>query len=429
MNMTIRNRFQLSPDGLIHLVAKGEHPWTSADGKERIVQVVDDVALRAMANSFRPEMLVDFEHESHDMGKRTTAGAWISNVEIRADGLWGRPRWSDEGEAAVTGGRVRFISPVFDRSDCQDLGNGRIRPMRIKDAGLTNKPNMKGMQPICNREAITNAGTSEGARKGWETRRAGGGGGKSTGKKAAKARGSKKAEVSPETQAALNDDLRRKGALPPSSHVSPGTQAALNDDLMRKGALRPPMPKPAPAATQKAAVARKPVLMIKRPAGGPVPPDTKTLNDDLVRKGALRPPMPPASEFQTRSAMPMPVPSATRAALNDDLVRKGALRPSTHVSPGTQAALNDDLMRKGAIRPPMPTRSGNSDLKTKIPEVPKDRYGNPDYAKAQRAAKSRQYRTKVKARAARAASRSTYDTGGQSIDQFYASGAYGHRAQ
>ena len=65
-------------------------------------------------------------------------------------GLWAKIRWSDVGEEAVKGGRYRFLSPVWSRSDCEDLGNGRVRPKRLLNAAVTNDPNLKGLRPLSN---------------------------------------------------------------------------------------------------------------------------------------------------------------------------------------------------------------------------------------------------------------------------------------
>jgi len=43
--------------------------------------------------------------------------------------------------------------------DCQDLGNGRLRPVRLLNAAVTNDPNLKGMRPLSNRQR---ASVSEG---------------------------------------------------------------------------------------------------------------------------------------------------------------------------------------------------------------------------------------------------------------------------
>jgi phage I-like protein len=147
----IINRFRPAKDGWILLVPGGEHHWSDGEGDERTL-VIDAESLTALENSFKtledgesdagPELLIDFEHESHDPEKRTEAAGWIDDVQIRDQDLWAHVRWTDLGDQSLQGGRYRFISPTFDGDQVEDLGNGRERMRILTDAGLTNRPNM-----------------------------------------------------------------------------------------------------------------------------------------------------------------------------------------------------------------------------------------------------------------------------------------------
>ena len=156
MNHLILNRdFRLPDDGWYHIAPLGEFTHAGAG----VVQVIDQEACIAMAARFAadaktpnfPGLLIDFDHFSLDGEKRSEAAGWILGLENRDSGLWAQIRWSDSGEEAVKGGRYRFLSPVWARSDCVDLGNGRVRPVRILNAAVTNDPNLKGMVPLSNR--------------------------------------------------------------------------------------------------------------------------------------------------------------------------------------------------------------------------------------------------------------------------------------
>jgi len=182
MNYLILNRdFRLPDDGWYHIAPLGEFPHTGAG----VIQVIDQEACIAMAARFAadaktpnfPGLLVDFDHFSLDCEKRSEAAGWIIALESRCEGsavgvrgsgkegefeqkaakdtknagLWAQIRWSDLGEAAVKGGRYRFLSPVWARVDCVDLGDGRLRPVRLLNAAVTNDPNLKGMVPLSNR--------------------------------------------------------------------------------------------------------------------------------------------------------------------------------------------------------------------------------------------------------------------------------------
>jgi hypothetical protein len=156
MNHLILNRdFRLPDDGWYHIAPLGEFTHAGAC----VIQVIDQEACVAMASRFAadantpnfPGLLIDFDHFSLDGEKRSEAAGWILGLENRDTGLWAQIRWSDLGEEAVKGGRYRFLSPVWARADCVDLGGGRVRPVRILNAAVTNDPNLKGMVPLSNR--------------------------------------------------------------------------------------------------------------------------------------------------------------------------------------------------------------------------------------------------------------------------------------
>ena len=184
MNALLLNRdgFQTPADGWYQIAPLGEFGHAQAG----VTQVVDAEACAAMANRFTEEakapnfagLLVDFDHFSLDGEKKSEAAGWITALEARGGevisdrssviggesgngsrsgaeaqggvGLFAKIRWSDVGESAVKGGRYRFLSPVWTRADCADLGNGRVRPMRLLNAAVTNDPNLKGMAPLSN---------------------------------------------------------------------------------------------------------------------------------------------------------------------------------------------------------------------------------------------------------------------------------------
>ncbi|MGB8352640.1 MAG: phage protease, partial [Chthoniobacteraceae bacterium] len=171
-NHTPAGKFQLPKDGWYHLIPSGEYPGLleDASGKRtRVIQVCDTASLNAIVNRFTLEasqpnfggVLIDQEHFSYDPGKSTEAFGWIKELQHRgidADrhapgtGVWARIEWTDTGAPAVSTGRYRFISPVWQPKDCEMLPGNRLRPLRLDTAGLTNKPNMRGMVPLSNRK-------------------------------------------------------------------------------------------------------------------------------------------------------------------------------------------------------------------------------------------------------------------------------------
>ena len=156
--------FQPAPDGWFHIAPHGTFPHPTG-----ALQVIDAEACEAMLRTFNeearqpnfPGLLVDFDHSSHDPAQPTTAAGWIGALEHREDGLYAQVRWSDLGHQALTGGRYRLASPVWNRADCDQWTapappDGRetahLRPRRLDRLALTNDPNLPGLAPLSNRK-------------------------------------------------------------------------------------------------------------------------------------------------------------------------------------------------------------------------------------------------------------------------------------
>jgi phage I-like protein len=163
--MNIPTHFQPAPDGWFHIAPHGTFPHPTG-----ALQVIDAEACEAMLGTFAeearqpnfPGLLVDFDHSSHDPAQPTTAAGWIGGLEHRGDGLYAQIRWSDLGHQALTGGRYRLASPVWNRADCDQwtasAPDGReavhLRPRRLDRLALTNDPNLPGLMPLSNRREM-----------------------------------------------------------------------------------------------------------------------------------------------------------------------------------------------------------------------------------------------------------------------------------
>lgn len=160
--MNLPTNFEPAPDGWFHIAPHGTFPHPNG-----ALQVIDAEACDAMLGTFNeearqpnfPGLLVDFDHFSHDPAQPTTAAGWIGALEHRDDGLYAQIRWSDLGHQALTGGRYRLASPVWNRADCDQwtapASDGRdvvhLRPRRLDRLALTNDPNLPGLAPLSNR--------------------------------------------------------------------------------------------------------------------------------------------------------------------------------------------------------------------------------------------------------------------------------------
>lgn len=147
--------FKTPADDWYHVVQLGEIPATAIEpnGQEkRVIQVINKQTIQKLADSFTgEEILIDYEHFSHDLNKETRAAGWITNVAPREDGLYAKIRWSAQGRSDVEGGVYRGISPEFDLF--RILAGNRVEPLVLSGAGLTNRKNMKSLAPLSNRES------------------------------------------------------------------------------------------------------------------------------------------------------------------------------------------------------------------------------------------------------------------------------------
>jgi len=160
--------FNHPADGWYQIEALGEHVHRAAG----LVQVIDAEAARAMAKRFNAEaaagelrhgseLLIDHEHFSDQPDQETRAYGWLQELAQRADGIYGRIRWTRTGRAAVDGGDYRFFSTEYEPRDLAVLapetrggksGLKRVRPLRLAGLTLTNMNNNRGQKPITNRE-------------------------------------------------------------------------------------------------------------------------------------------------------------------------------------------------------------------------------------------------------------------------------------
>ncbi len=169
MNPSILNRqFQHPADGWYQIEALGEHP----NAESKVIQVLDFDAASSIVACFNTdakagnlrhghEMLVDHEHFSDQPDQETRAYGWLQELQSRADGIYGRIRWTATGQAAVDGGDYRFFSTEYLPKDLDPLPaadphpsgiTNRVRPMRLAGLTLTNMNNNLGQKPITNRE-------------------------------------------------------------------------------------------------------------------------------------------------------------------------------------------------------------------------------------------------------------------------------------
>jgi len=160
-------KFALPADGWFQLSRAGElEAPLEAPGRDpvNVLQVFDAAAAATVLAAFAadraapgfPGLLVDFEHKSETDDEDTRAALWIDEMQVREGAeLWIKGRLTESGEKAIVGGDYRHISPVLEYPIRNYSAGERVRPARLRSAGLTNRPRIKGMLPLSNRETAS----------------------------------------------------------------------------------------------------------------------------------------------------------------------------------------------------------------------------------------------------------------------------------
>lgn len=103
--------------------------------------VTDAEAIIAASFADQPKLQID-ENHAEDLksgkGEPSPARGWITELQARADGIWGKVEWTSAGRTLVADKAYRAMSPVI-------LHDKAKRVVAILRASLVNRPNLKGL--------------------------------------------------------------------------------------------------------------------------------------------------------------------------------------------------------------------------------------------------------------------------------------------
>lgn len=90
------------------------------------------------------DLAIDYFHASH-----AEAAGWIKAVNLENEGtqLWCDVDWTENAKAKILSKEVRYLSIDYD-PDYKDNKTGKKYGATLNGAGLTNRPFIKGMNPI-----------------------------------------------------------------------------------------------------------------------------------------------------------------------------------------------------------------------------------------------------------------------------------------
>ena len=80
---------------------------------------------------------IDYEHQlerSVKNGQPAPAAGWITGLEARENGVWGKVEWTAKGKAHVEAREYRYVSPTF----YHDRNTGAV--LAIESVALPNIP-------------------------------------------------------------------------------------------------------------------------------------------------------------------------------------------------------------------------------------------------------------------------------------------------
>lgn len=126
----------LAPRGLIEI----------EDGAPLIMGDADAASVLAAFKALGHDMVVDYEHQTLT-GDRAPAAGWIKALDWRADGLWARTEWTEDGARLIAKREYRYHSPVF-------LHRADRRVAQLYNVALTNQPKMRNVAALAAKHVI-----------------------------------------------------------------------------------------------------------------------------------------------------------------------------------------------------------------------------------------------------------------------------------
>lgn len=104
----------------------------------------------------KSDIPIDYKHDNDDV-----AAGWIRGVEPSADGtqLWAEVEWTPKGAQVITEKEFRYFSPEF-HPNYQDNESLKYHGPTLLGGGLTNRPIIKGMEPVIQLHEFSEAAAS-----------------------------------------------------------------------------------------------------------------------------------------------------------------------------------------------------------------------------------------------------------------------------
>lgn len=118
--------------------------FSGRDGRGPWHCTPSDVIARTREYQGGVDIPVDYDHQlehAAQNGRPAPAAGWISELEARDDGVWGRVEWTDRAREHLAAREFRYLSPVFYHET-----DGEV--LLLESAALTNVPNLTGLKAL-----------------------------------------------------------------------------------------------------------------------------------------------------------------------------------------------------------------------------------------------------------------------------------------
>lgn len=91
---------------------------------------------------------IDYNHASLSYGAEDAkAAGWVTDVYQKEDGLYAKVNWTEKAAEYIRNGEYKYISPEFGLDSQDEYGEEAEGPSLFA-AALTNRPFLKGMEPL-----------------------------------------------------------------------------------------------------------------------------------------------------------------------------------------------------------------------------------------------------------------------------------------
>lgn len=131
----------------LHIVPAGS--FQGRDGRGPYACLPSEVVTNTARHNGLLDIPIDYDHQleySAVNGQPAPAAGWLTVLEARENGVWGRVEWTEKAREHIASREYRYVSPVFYHDE-----SGKV--LFVESVALTNIPNLTGLKALSSRES------------------------------------------------------------------------------------------------------------------------------------------------------------------------------------------------------------------------------------------------------------------------------------